>query len=239
VSILKPHNKGQYLISFLFILVIAVLLYADFGILTGPGIAAALLGIYFTLTSRLLLVAMISVTAAACSFIGQSMVAYCPYCTMAATGFLITGTYSLLKIASKHAVIAMALCAVSVISVGIFAMSIVAYADTRNPIIENGKAITYSKPIEDNKPKLYLSPTCPSCKDVMKEFVESDPRGDKWQPVIIPHSSLVQGEKMLREAGYEGEVISASNSPGNRIPVLEKNGEILSGKKITFEEASL
>lgn len=231
-------HKEQYLVALLYVLIIAVLLYADYGILTGPGISAALLGIYFTLTYRPLFIAVVSVSAAACSFIGQSMVAYCPYCTIAATGFLIAGTFGLLKIASKYTAAALVLCTVTVTSVGVFALSFTAYADTRNPIIENGTAITFSQSVEDNKAKLYLSTTCPSCKDAAKEFVESDPLGKTWQPVIVPHSGLAQGEKILKELGYQGEIISASYPPGQRIPVLERNGEILTGKKIVFKEVN-
>ncbi len=117
-----------------------------------------------------------------------------------------------------------------------FAWSFTAYADTREPVIQNGKAAVITEKCDISKPKLYLSTTCPSCKDVVADFVSKDPKGEKWLPVIVPHSHLAQGEKMLQELGYQGEVVSASYPPGNRLPALDIEGVITVGSKIKFEE---
>ncbi|KUG05242.1 hypothetical protein ASZ90_017315 [hydrocarbon metagenome] len=229
-------QKEAVINTLIFILIISILLYADFGMLTGLGILAALLGIYFSLSLRYLFVAMIGVCAASSSFIGQSMVAYCPYCTAAAMCFLIAGTISLMRIASKYTFISLVLCGVTLVSVGMFTWSFTAYADTREPVIHNGQATMVAKERDISKPKLYLSTTCPSCKGVIADFVNNDPLGEKWLPVVVPHSNLAQGEKMLQELGYQGEVVSASYPPGNRLPTLDIQGEIFVGSKIEFEE---
>ncbi len=231
----QPFQKEAVVNSLLFVLIISILLYADFGILTGPGIIAALLGIYFSLSLRHLFVAMIGVTAASASFIGQSMVAYCPYCTMAAMCFLIAGTISLMKIARKYTLVSLVLCGIIIASVSVFTISFTAYADPREPVIQNNQTAVVAPKCDISKPKLYLSTTCPSCKDAMADFVRKDPKGEKWLPVIVPHSHLAQGEKMLQELGYQGEVVSASYPPGNRLPTLDVEGEILVGSKIQYE----
>lgn len=229
-------QKEVVINSFVFGFIIAILLYADFGLLTGPGIIAALLGIYFTLSLRHLFVAMLGICSASASFVGQSVVAYCPYCTIAAMCFLIAGTISLMRIANKHSVISLVLCGMALTSASLFACSFTAYADNREPVIQNGQAAVITESYDISKPKLYFSTTCPSCKDAIADFVEKDPLGEKWLPVVVPHNHLAQGEQMLQELGYQGEVVSASYPPGNRLPALDVEGEIMLGSKIQFEE---
>jgi len=236
LQIIENVQKEAVVNAFIFLLVISILLYANYGVLTGPGIIAALTGIYFSLSLRYLFVALIGICAASASFIGQALVAYCPYCTAAAMCFLIAGTISLIKIVNKHTFVSLVLCGVTVISVGMFTMSFTAYADVREPVILNGQTAIVADNCDISKPKLYLSTTCPSCKDVMAEFVNIDPLGEKWLPVVVPHSNLAQGEKMLQELGYQGEVVSASYPPGNRLPTLDIAGEMFVGSKIRFEK---
>jgi hypothetical protein len=191
----------------------------------------ALAGVYLALTKKYLYSACIGLLAASISFIGQFLTYYCSACTLAASLFLCGGLIGLVLIANKHTVLMLVLSNIVLFSLLLFTLNL-NQPDTRNPVIQTDRVQILSGEVDDSIPRLYISVTCPGCREAAREYVKYDVEGQSWQPVIVPHKSLHQGEKMLREAGYKGKVISSAYAPTNIIPVLETKEQVLTGEQI-------
>lgn len=205
-----------------------ILLYAEIGILTIPGVIMALVGIFLIVKDKVIELAVICVLTATGSFFAQYVTVFCMYCTIAATLFALTGIFSLLVDKAKHPKIAITL--IVVLMAGLFSLNSVFYF-YQNPIIEHN-GIVYAKKSEE-KPLLYISPTCKGCTLLLEEIIEYDSSGKNWMPVSIPYRSLNQSEKMLKEMGYTGEIQVSGVSPTGFVPVLflDEN-TILRGEEI-------
>jgi len=206
-------------------LAIILLLVGEYGLLTMPGIVAAVAGIICTYKNRTI-AALIGITAATSSFIGQYSVVFCPYCFISAMMFAFAGTLCLIDISKEKPLWSLILIPMMT-SLILLSFSILP-EDNRTEIITPD---IYSKTTIASGAKLYISVSCPSCKEVIPHLLSLDKEGKSWQPVIIPTSALSKGEKMLREQGYQGVVYSAPSSPNNKIPCLQNNNDIISGSK--------
>lgn len=213
-----------------FLAALIVLLFNTFGLLTIPGIIIALVCMFLVYKKQQPIVAALAVLTGLGSFIAQSVMAFCPYCTIAATLFIFGGLCSLI-IKPPKTWISATLLVLSLASIFLLANLIPDYV--QSPIITQPVNIAQAA---NDKPKLYLSPDCGACKEVVQQFIDSDPKGENWQPVIIPTISLARGEHYLREKGYIGEVISAPESPTKFVPVLQIKDQLYKGKEIHFNK---
>lgn len=211
-----------------FLAAIGLLLYNTFGILTLPGIIAALVAIYSVCKKNYFLPAMIGIISASGSFIGQYATSFCPYCTAAAFCFFLGGVINLRRVFIERLPVSIGLIILLTSSMTLFLTAPV-IPDDRNPVIYTSAPIAHE--IQSNKPLLFLSPTCRSCIDAMELFIKYDPTGENWQPVITPNLSLQAGKTKLESMGYRGQVISAAKPPGKKVPALQINGEVYEGMK--------
>ena len=220
-------NALFFLTAFIFLII------NSFGMLTIPGLIVAVIALYCSLTGRYLYSAYLGVAAAFGSFLTQFITTFCSYCTLAATAFLVGGLISLLFLKSKNITATLILLTLSVLSAILLVVNLPSYE--QKPVIAQPVVITGAT-IKDNKPILYISPGCKSCKSVLEEFVKFDPNGTYWQPVIVPAVLLAQGEAILKDKGYMGEVKSSFSSPTRFVPLLEINGQYYQGKEITIKK---
>lgn len=232
----KIISKEGIINALFFLTALIVLLINDFGILTIPGLIVAVIAMYFALTGRYLYSAYLGVITAFSSFLAQFITTFCSCCTLAATAFLIGGLMSLLSLKSKNITINLSLLALSAAALLLLVINLPSYE--QRPIIAQ-PVVNIGSTSKDTKPMLYISPGCKSCKPVLEEFVEFDPKGIYWQPVIIPAVLLAQGEASLKEKGYTGEVKSSFNSPSRFVPLLEINGQYYQGEEITVEKIKI
>lgn len=226
-------NFEEGIFSTLFFLIALIFLIINsFGIFTIPGIIVAVLATYFSLANKIQYSAILGITTATLSFIAQYVTAFCLGCTLAASSFALGGLISLLFLHSKNMLLNVSL--VSTLIIGIFFMVSNLPEYYQEPIVV--KQTTQTKSIEQNKANLYISTECSSCDSVINKFVQADPKGKYWQPVIVSHMLLARGEAMLRDKGYEGYVESASQSPTGFVPVLQAHNQYYRGEEITLEK---
>lgn len=226
-------TKEGVISTLFFLIAFICLIINTFGTLTIPGLVVAVIAIYCSFTNKYLYSACLGVMAAFGSFLIQFLTVFCPYCTLAATAFLVGGVLSLLFLQSKNMAVNFILLALSIVAVALLVINLPSYE--QKPLIVQPVAIAEST-IQNNKPKLYVSPSCKSCKPILDKFVEFDPKGTYWQPVIIPAVLLVQGEVILKEKGFTGEVKSSFSSPTRFVPLLEVDGKYYRGEEITVEK---
>lgn len=171
----------------------------------------------------------IGILAASSSFAAQGISAICWYCTIAATIFAIAGLIELSSLAKINLLY--------LVAIGPLFIALAVYSQNG---YEDPRSFTYvqaqeSELVSDypDKPRLYISSSCKACKDAMLYFVDKDPDGQHWQPVIVPNISLAKGEEILRNIGYTGKVISAGRSPAGSVPclVLENQEPVRGSKK--------
>ncbi len=221
-----PVTKEGIINTLFFIGTLIVLLINTFGLLTIPGIIMALACVYCIYKKRYHMTAIIALIAAAGSFLAQTLTVFCPYCTLAATLFMLGGLMGFI-IEPKTPFIA-PLLGLSLVSVALLINLMPDFS--QSPIIAQQTVVAQAI---NEKPRLYFSPDCHSCNDALQQFIEADPQGLLWQPVVTPHTSLARGEMILREKGYTGEVISAPTSPTKFVPVLQLKDQLYRGKEIT------
>jgi len=229
----KITSKEGVISALFFITALIFLAINTFGMLTIPGLIVAVIALYCSLTGRYLYSAYLGVAAAFGSFLTQFITTFCSYCTLAATAFLVGGLISLLFLKSKNITAILSLLTLSVLSAILLVANLPSYE--QKPVIAQPVVITGST-IKDNKPMLYISPGCKSCKPVLEEFVKLDPNGTYWQPVIVPAVLLAQGEAILKDKGYTGEIKSSFSSPTRSVPLLEINGQYYQGSQITIDK---
>lgn len=213
-------NNTKTLSIILFLSVITILLIGEMGALTIPGIIAAIIGIGCVFKYQHI-TALIGITSATCSFIGQYLVAYCPYCTIAAFMFAFAGTLCLINIPQWSLTLIPLMISLIVFS------TIFLPEDMRIEYIQPVQASS----VTTTGAKLYISLSCPSCKDALLYCISQDKKGETWQPVIVPNSTLQKGEIYLKELGYEGVVMSASASPNRKVPCLVYEDQLYTGTK--------
>jgi len=214
----------KYLLYLLFISSAGILAIGQFGALTAPGIIMAIIGIYFARKEEYIIVATTGVLTATGSFIAQSLTYYCSTCTLAATLFAIAGILALIQDRAEHYKVTIVL--IALLCLGLFSLNSI-FHFYQNPIIHDQTYIAQAA--GSDKPLLYISPTCKACKTMVETVLAYDPNGEKCIVVATPINSLARVETDLKERGYTGEVISASQSPTGFVPVLIKDGEPLRG----------
>lgn len=217
--------------ALLFLLAIIILFSGEFGILTTPGIFAAIIGIICVFKYRFI-AALIGVVAATSSFVGQYLTVYCSCCFAAALMFAFAGTLCLFNIVKTKPQWSLMLIPMMA-SLMLFSTSFLPQ-DNRAEII---KPEISSQTNVVSGAKLYISTSCPSCKKVIPYFISQDKEGKLWQPVIIPNSALLKGEKYLREQGYKGPIYSASSSPSKKTPCLQNGDQVDSGGGVVITKA--
>lgn len=235
--------KKEALSSALFFLAaLTILLLGEPGLLTYPGIAAAIIGSILVLSGYYGMTAALGILSASASLAGQAATVICPYCTMAALSFLVAGITAGILLSSKnHALfILIPLLIVLLVSVGMYSEQ--SPMDTRQmayhapDMIAADRNREYSQAVrEDRKvPELFISTGCKSCKETLICFVALDPQGNNWQPVIVPDYCLEQGKELLREYGYTGAVGSSSASPSGAVPCLRMPDDtVITGTGLT------
>lgn len=231
-AIFIKENLTKIIAGIMFFAAGVILVMGDYGTLTLPGILAATLGLFCLVKNRYS--AVIGITAAVISFTGQYLVGYCHTCFISATCFAYAGMFVLLT--QKRYMLIIPSATVVILAT---VLLIPNPQDTRPevvyPEIRSNQAIVETEESQ-GKAKLYISTTCPSCTKVVQEFIAQDKEGKLWQPVIVPTAFLLQGEKYLRDKGYEGQVFSTGSSPTKQIPCLQNNDTVISGSKAISEQ---
>ncbi len=205
-------NSRKCIVIALMVLCITVL-WGNSGFLTLPGILVASTGIILILKNKYEVAGIMFIIAFIGSIMGQQALYFCLNCAMAAVIFLIAAVAVLFD-NYRHAVIAM-ITAVIIPLAAIYVCH-----------------ITIKEVIVD-RDLLYTSPYCTPCIDVVERFIDYDPMGNTWSPVIVTEGDREDGEKQLREAGYKGNVLSGE-PPIGVVPCLMQadTGKVLVGKSI-------
>ena len=229
-------KKAGVFSALLFSAAIAVLLTARFGPLTLPGVVAAALGALFSLAGLDVFAAAVGVLSASVSFSAQALVGVCGSCTFAAACFAVAGLVSVARVGKNKPVIAVFLMLPLITGLLLYNYRLDVSNDLKNS--KTAETETASATIVQGEagrpdvPVLYFSPWCEYCEEPLREFVEKDPEGRAWQPVVIPSSALNKGEEMLKEMGYTGKLVSAPASPSSEIPCLQMpDGRLLVGQQ--------
>lgn len=228
------------------IVAFAILLEAPFGTLTGPGLFAAVLGTGLVLAGRFTLVGAVGILTAAGSFGAQALTSICSTCTSAAVAFALAGVIALLQVLQERPVVIASLAAVLVGS--LICYSGQGYFDSRLFAQSNGprysiESTEYTGPGGDvtvryeGKALLFISTTCPSCHELVEEFIKADPQGLTWQPIIVPTGYLDEGRDWLTDAGYTGIVLADKVAPNHMVPSLMDGKQTFNGRS-AIEESS-
>lgn len=224
---MSSQLKEGILHTLFFITAIGLLLYNTFGILTIPGLIAAVICAVFALKQNYYIPAVIGIVVASGSLFAQYMTAYCPYCTMAAFCFFIGGILSLRHVFTKMLPVSIGL--VVIISVGLTLFTAAPVIDTR--AAESNTNVVLPENLPKDKPLLFISTSCRACEETVALFIENDPYGKTWRPVIVPDLDKETGENLLAEKGYKGETLSALDPPGKRVPALLDEETLYEGTK--------
>lgn len=229
-------GKGSLSAPF-FLAALIVLLTTKYGPLTLPGAVVAAAGVGFSLFGLNLPAAATGTLSATVSFAAQATVGICPSCTLAAVFFALAGVVSsLCLVRDGRSVWAIALALPLVCSLSFFGFRL-----HPKPAEKIGAGLQPPAPVSSSVQGkrqvqaqetllLYYSPWCEYCDEPLRAFIEKDPEGRSWKPVVVPYSS--EGEREVREMGYRGEVLSAPESPGRGFPCLRlPDGSVFVGKK--------
>lgn len=202
-----------------FICIVAVLLLGNFGLLTIPGIMISIFCIIAVYYRRFSVAAVISILAATTSFIAQALTGWCISCIIAATMFVIAGLLTSSRKIQLLFGIPILFGLLIFILPGIVSKdSSVSYPVSPSLHTSKPNISDYEKEPNNSIALLYVSAYCPSCKEVLKQYIESDPQGEYWRPVIV--SSGQVGKSMLMNMGYVGEQY-LDPSPAKIVPCLE------------------
>ncbi|MBC7104485.1 MAG: hypothetical protein H5T97_00945, partial [Firmicutes bacterium] len=83
---------------------------------------------------------------------------------------------------------------------------------------------------EGRKAELYFSPWCGPCGEAVAAWVDFDPEGRLWLPVVVPEWAFEEGLRELRGHGYRGQASAAPASPSRRLPCLAlPDGRLVNG----------
>lgn len=227
--------------AFFFLSAVLILFLNKWGILSVPGMAAGVTGVFFTVKKHYKLASLIGVTSAFASFTAQVATAFCPHCTGAALMFTLAGVTALINVIPEKPLWSLIVLPVTLSFLFLMARA-APYQDRRAEAFITPVAVSDDEEIKKDtdgetlKPRLYVSVSCGSCEKALEYFIRQDPEGERWQPVIIPNSALPQGEKILRELGYRGEVHSVGDSPAHAVPCLEMEEQIFVGLGVIMTE---
>lgn len=234
----KVFGKGSLSAPF-FLAALIVLLTTKYGPLTLPGAVVAAAGVGFSLFGLNLPAAATGTLSATVSFAAQATVGICPSCTLAAVFFALAGIVSSLRLVEDGRIAwAIALALFLVCSLFFFgfrlhpkpAEEIRVGLQPPAPVLSSAQGKRQEQ--AQGVPYLYYSPWCEYCDEPLRAFIEKDPEGRSWKPVVVPYSAVSEGEREVREMGYRGEVLSAPESPGRGFPCLQlPDGSVFVGKK--------
>lgn len=238
----------QSLAAVLFSAAGAVLAFGVHGPLTWPGMATALVGGICVLTGRNMLAVAAGAMAATISFGAQAVYGICGSCMWGAALFGFAGIVSAVPVLRrKPGAVALLMlplavagglvcCRIPPVGVDVMVGSTSAGTANGSPLAAEQSAVTVGYvptselQVDQNPvPRLYFSPWCDACTDALADFVEYDPLGDKWQPVVTPQHAGLAGEEVLAGLGYKGPVATASRPPGQAVPCLEVDGRVMMG----------
>ncbi|MDH7578182.1 MAG: hypothetical protein QHH75_10280 [Bacillota bacterium] len=226
-----------------FLAALIVLLTTKHGPLTLPGAAAAVAGAVFSLLGLNLPAAAAGTLSATISFTAQAMVGICPSCTLAAVFFALAGIVSSLRLVEDgRTAWAIVLALFLACSLSFFGFRLRPEPTEKTggglkaglqPLAPVSSSMQGTKQVQAQEvPLLYYSPWCEYCDEPLRAFIEKDPEGRSWKPVVVPYSAISEGEMEAREIGYMGEVLSAPESPGRGLPCLRlPDGSAFVGKK--------
>lgn len=219
----------------------ALLIFHGAGPLKLPGIAAATTAAITAAAGYSAAAGMVGAAAASASFLAQARFGFCLDCTLAASCFAAGGLLSGAAAYNKRSAAAaiFALCLIASMSVFIYGMNkaTLPAAIAVKPPTAGGMPARPSSPPTSVGPgraadmtELYFSPWCSHCGDAVAAYVQADPEGKRWRPVVVPEAALADGEKELRNLGYRGPVTAAPSSPSGGVPCVRlPGGEIVTG----------
>lgn len=229
----------RYLSIALFLAAGAALLLWTRGSLMWPGIVAVLGGILFCVMRREMMAVACGTIGAGVSLTAQALSAICPQCMLCAVLMGAAGlTAGFYLIRSKPGWMLVLLspiligCSVLSISLATAPVREMPVATMYSRAYTMTTAIAPERPENDQElaiPRLYFSPWCGHCDEVLAAFIEHDPEGTSWVPVIVPKHAFKEGQTVLLALGYEGSAMSASQAPGLDVPVLEAEGKLYVG----------
>lgn len=221
------QKKGSLIPAPFFLMALIILLSSKWGPLTWPGVAAAAAGIVLAVLGQDELAAADGFLSAATSFTAQSLAGVCPSCMAAAVCFAVAGILVAVNLIQKRCLLTVLLALPLVFGLCFFSARLGGGEDRQF----KPARIAVAQETVGLKNKLYYSPWCDYCEEPLAAIVKVDPDGRTWQPVVVPHSALSEGDKIVRDLGYRGRVISAPESPSGGLPCLElPDNSILTGK---------
>ncbi len=222
-------SLDKWLSSAYFIGIVGVLSFGNFGVLTIPGIIVAISCLALIYKTYYSIAAFIAILAATISFLAQAIIGWCVSCIIAAVMFAIAGLLaSRRKIQLLFGIPILFGILVFILPNIVSKDSSESYPVTSALHTSKANISDYEKVRNSSIPLLYVSAFCPSCKDILKRYIESDPQGKYWRPVIVSHGQ--EGDQMLNDMGYTGELyheIAVSKA----VPCLEIRNEKYVGQR--------
>lgn len=208
----------------------AALVYGR-GTLLVPGLVSVLVCICLLYLQRGLLAAVFGSVVATVSFSLQVYTGICPTCLVSAVCFALG---SLAAFCGQQRVLVLAVVLLPLVPAGVLFMEsqpaggpapqTVLAGQSRDSVPAAAEALT-------GKCLLYFSPVCGHCEETVGLFVERDPEGVKWVPVVVPYAGVGRGTAQLRELGYSGKVVVAAESPSRSLPCAVYAGEMAVGAR--------
>lgn len=214
---------------------VALLLWGR-GPLLWPGVAVATLGFAACITERNTLAVACGTITAAIGLAAQAVYGICMSCVLVAALFGLAGLISSISLINTRPKLALLLnvpllCGSLYLGIHISTHDYLAPKQLTKYIAQIQSVNIPDERVDTTLPVLYFSPWCPPCGDTIKLFIEKDPEGETWQPVVVPHNAIEDGTNYLLELNYTGKIISASKSPGLGVPCLLFEDEIYTGPK--------
>ena len=217
-----------------------ILTLSPWGVLTPPGIICAAAGVYSAFKKPEIAWAFGFVPAGG-SFWAQAVFGICPTCVAAASLFVLAGMAAAIFLGRWDSlpVTTAALGGALFLMSGLIAFQfslperkdLVVAVETNRPVVEaQARAAA-----DDGKMRLYFSPLCSHCEEVVRELAALDPEGKTWVPVVCPASAVYGGKKILARAGYRGEHELGEDSPTHSYPCLVVDGKTYEGEKAIKE----
>lgn len=213
----------------------ALLIFHGAGPLKVPGMVVAITAAGLAAGGYALGASLIGIAAASISFLAQARFGFCLDCTLAASCFAAGGLLAGAASCNKRpaGAVIFALCLIASMSVFIYGMNkaTLPVATAVNPQTAEGMPVYPSSSPTSAGPgrpadivELYFSPWCSHCNEAVAAYVQADPEGKKWRPVVVPEAALADGEKELRDLGYRGPVAVAPASPSGGVPCVRLPG---------------
>jgi hypothetical protein len=218
----------------------ALLFFHGAGPLKAPGMVAAVTAAVLAAGGYALGASLIGIATASISFLAQARYGFCPDCAVAASCFAAGGLMSGVDLYRRYPAASLFFTLCLIASMSIFTYSINKTDSSTIPVAPQtigeitGRHAAPSPTVAPDRPpdavELYFSPWCSHCGEAVAAYVQADPEGKKWRPVVVPEAALADGEKELRGLGYSGPVAAAPVSPSGGVPCVRlPDGRVVTG----------